>query len=127
MTLQHSHRRPGTKVRRQDSHSQVLTLDLHQPESGISLPSLCTGPGVCITRGRARASDLVTSQMTDNLLKCCGSPAKRAPNSIWGSMGKAPRRSFELYLKEEGGKGLTPGSGSRYAVWRLMGFLYLGS
>ena len=35
-----------------------------------------------IRRERARASDLVTSQMTDNLLKCCGSPAQRAPNSI---------------------------------------------
>ena len=41
-----------------------------------------------IRRGRARASDLVTSQMTDNLLKCCGSPAQRAPNSIWGRMGR---------------------------------------
>ena len=43
-----------------------------------------------IRRERARASDLVTSQMTDNLLKCCGSPAQRAPNSIWGSMGRVP-------------------------------------
>ena len=123
---QHSHRRPGTKVRRQDSHSQVLTLGLHQPESGISLPPLCRGPGVCIRRGRARSSDQVTSQMTDNLLKCCGSPAQRAHNSIWVRMGKPPRGPFELNLKEEGGKGLTPGSGSRYVGWRLMGFLYLG-
>ena len=79
-------------------------MDLHQPESGVSLPTPCRGLGVCVRRGRARASDLVTSQMTDSLLKCW-SPAQTAPNASWGRMGKGPRVPSELHLEVPGGIG----------------------